>query len=619
MGLEAVKLRNKVFLAVFIIFNMALLSLGDISATEENIDTADSNLTSQITYNITNTPSSTNVTNLTDINSSKINSINDTANIENITYAAGNNASNNYTNIHGIWISSGDVNNLDVESLINANITDIFVKINNTNYQSIIDAILIKVKGTGIRVNAWITCFKDSSGSWVDPQGIYSYQIAVPYTAAVKVAYKKSWYKSWYKYWYKYRGKWRYKWKYTWRYKWLYKTSYVTKYYYSTQYFSSTTYRDNLTNFISDIATNYNINGIHLDYVRYSGVAQYGNAAYQQPGGLNAAVNSITSFVANVHSTIYSTNNLNVSNKPYISLSAALMPEGSLNDYYYGQNYTQLANYLDFMVPMIYKGNYGYDSSTGTSSSGKNGTDWIGSTVAYIVSQTNGTPVVAGLQAYRSDDNTTPLSAEELQNDIDAAINNGSSGYVLFKYGLISSDFININTTDSNGTVESEGTQLPPSTSIPSELQQYIQATANCQVNDTSIKALAASLIVGKTSVYDRAAAIFNWVRDNLGYSFYYNTKYGAAGTLSMKTGNCVDTAHLVVALERAAGIPARYEHLYAQFTSGSWYGHVIAQIYVNGQWYRADGTSYSNAFGVIKSWNTATATYYGTYASLPF
>ena len=159
----------------------------------------------------------------------------------------------------------------------------------------------------------------------------------------------------------------------------------------------------------------------------------------------------------------------------------------------------------------------------------------------------------------------------------------------------------------------------PGSYSIPSDLQQYLQATTNCQVNDSSIKSKAASITSGKTSVYDKAVAIFNWVRDNIGYSFYYNTKYGAVGTLNAKTGNCVDTAHLLIALERAAGIPARYEHVNAQFTSGTWYGHVIAQVWVNGVWYNADATSYSNTFGVIKNWNTATATYYGTYATLPF
>jgi transglutaminase-like putative cysteine protease len=152
-----------------------------------------------------------------------------------------------------------------------------------------------------------------------------------------------------------------------------------------------------------------------------------------------------------------------------------------------------------------------------------------------------------------------------------------------------------------------------------SSLQKYLLSTANCQVTNSQIKALSAKLTSGKTTTYAKAVAIYNWVRNNLGYSFYYNTKYGAAGTLSKMTGNCCDTAHLLIALERAAGIPARYEHVYAKFSSGTWYGHVIAQVYVNGKWYYADGTSYSNSFGVIKNWNTTTAKVYGTYASLPF
>ena len=171
-------------------------------------------------------------------------------------------------------------------------------------------------------------------------------------------------------------------------------------------------------------------------------------------------------------------------------------------------------------------------------------------------------------------------------------------------------------TVGSSSTSPSSGSTSTP---VPASLQQYLKSTTNCQVTNSQIQALAKSITNGKTSTYDKAAAIFNWVRDNIGYSFYYNTKYGAVGTLSKKTGNCVDTAHLLIALERAAGIPARYEHVNAKFTSGNWYGHVIAQVYVDGKWYNADATSSKNTFGVIKNWNTGTATYKGTYATLPF
>ncbi|RAO79029.1 pseudomurein-binding protein [Methanothermobacter tenebrarum] len=150
------------------------------------------------------------------------------------------------------------------------------------------------------------------------------------------------------------------------------------------------------------------------------------------------------------------------------------------------------------------------------------------------------------------------------------------------------------------------------------EISQYLVATANCQVNDPSIQALAAQLTNGLTSEWDKAKAVFNWVRDNIDYSFYYNTKYGAVGTLRYRTANCCDHAHLVVALARAAGLPARYKHGICTFSSGT-YGHVWAQIYIGGTWYDADATSIRNSLGVINNWNTTTGKILGTYASLPF
>ncbi|HML05564.1 MAG TPA: pseudomurein-binding repeat-containing protein [Methanobacterium sp.] len=727
-------------------------------------------------------------------------------------------AGDNYTNIHGIWLKAEDIGNITAADMKNANITDIFVKTNFISaptYQSVLSSIISKFQNSGIRIHAWITCFKDANGNWIDP--------------------------------------------------------------------ANATQRTFLLNSITDIVKNYNIDGIFLDYVRYSGVGN--NTASSHNGTA-----TITSFVSDVKKVIQA-------NKPKVALSAALMPEGATNANSYGQDYTQLAQYLDFLVPMIYKGNYGQNSS------------WVGSTTKYIVDHSGGKPVIAGLQTYISDYDTTLLSANELNQDIKAALDNGASGYTLFRYGMISQDFLkppsftlsqikdaaakiktfietnkalpnfvtigttqvkmsdflklmttsliqlnsgkttsvilkNVNapqnSTESfnsgnidktgyldianrinafidannmapsyatttlgkisyesliymyskilnyantnnalpayvsmnptmkisppkvsvpttttftldqikqaatsvksfietnkalpnyvtidteqvqmtdflrllligtievndgvnapvslktvnasatpsenitNGTIDKAGyidlanrvkafidangaipnhatttlgeikfeslvymyskilnfyntnNALPTYVSmtswsevtkvtsmpVPADLQQYLAATANCQVNDPKIKALAASITSGKTSAYDKAVAIFNWVRDNIGYSFYYNTKYGAVGTLSSKTANCVDTAHLLIALSRAAGLPAKYEHVNAQFSSGNWYGHVVAQIWVNGVWYIADATSSRNTFGVVNNWNRSTATLKGFYASLPF
>ena len=143
--------------------------------------------------------------------------------------------------------------------------------------------------------------------------------------------------------------------------------------------------------------------------------------------------------------------------------------------------------------------------------------------------------------------------------------------------------------------------------------------TLHVSPNPSSVSSLASSLAIGSTSKYTTAVRLFDWVRDNLGYTFYYGTKYGAVGTLKAMTGNCCDTANLIVALARDDEISARYIHGYCQFKSGTWYDHVWAQLYVNGKWHNADGISYHNSLGVITNWNTSTYKLEGIYSKLPF
>ena len=132
----------------------------------------------------------------------------------------------------------------------------------------------------------------------------------------------------------------------------------------------------------------------------------------------------------------------------------------------------------------------------------------------------------------------------------------------------------------------------------------------------SSINALARSLTRGTHSQYQKGARIFNWVRDNLRYSFYYNTKLGAAGALKYRKGNCADTSHLVVALSRAAGLQAKYAHGNVRFPSGRVIGHVWAIVKVNGRWYKADATSNRNTFGYMRG---TVVRFKGIHNTLPF
>lgn len=149
-------------------------------------------------------------------------------------------------------------------------------------------------------------------------------------------------------------------------------------------------------------------------------------------------------------------------------------------------------------------------------------------------------------------------------------------------------------------------------------LAAYLKSSTNCQVNNAKIKSLVNSLTSGLTSDSAKAKAIYNYVRDSISYTFYYDTKYGAVGTLNAKTGNCVDQAHLLIAMYRTAGLAARYVHGTCTFSSGT-YGHVWAQVLIGDTWVVSDPTSVRNSFGTVVNWNNNNYQLKGYYASIAF
>lgn len=236
--------------------------------------------------------------------------------------------------IKAYWVWGKDIQNIDVKTIRSWGITDLFVLTNRFGgdyyYKTFLPKVIVKFKGEP-RVHAWVMCFKDSKGKWVNP--------------------------------------------------------------------SDTKFQNNLLNIISDISSIPGLSGIHLDYIRY-------------PGNANGKTEHITNFVSKV--------NEKIGDK---ILSAALMPERENNAKYYGQDYSQLKKYLTWLCPMIYKGNYNANTA------------WIGKTVAYINSKAQN-KVIAGLQAYESDENPVKLSELELYSDINMAFEYGAKGFAIFRWGL---------------------------------------------------------------------------------------------------------------------------------------------------------------------------------------
>ena len=153
-------------------------------------------------------------------------------------------------------------------------------------------------------------------------------------------------------------------------------------------------------------------------------------------------------------------------------------------------------------------------------------------------------------------------------------------------------------------------TPLPPvrPAPIPDNLRVFLNESRNCQANNEVIRSLANKL---KT-----APAMFNHVRDSIGYDYYYNTRFGAVNTTRQRIANCCDQAHLLIALLRSAGIPARYRHVRADYGVNV-YGHVYVEAHIGGKWHGLDPSSTRNTFDSINRWKLVSNI--NTYRELPF
>ena len=147
------------------------------------------------------------------------------------------------------------------------------------------------------------------------------------------------------------------------------------------------------------------VDGINLDYIRYSG------NAYKYSG----ASNLITAFVKVVHEKT----------KPKgIKLSLCIMPEPQNGVKYYGQDIKELSKNCEELSVMIYKGNY------------KKNSKWILQTTKWYVNNSY-CKVRPILQAYRSDNNLTLLNDHELSQDSWSCYNSGAESVAYFQFSYL--------------------------------------------------------------------------------------------------------------------------------------------------------------------------------------
>lgn len=139
-------------------------------------------------------------------------------------------------------------------------------------------------------------------------------------------------------------------------------------------------------------------------------------------------------------------------------------------------------------------------------------------------------------------------------------------------------------------------------------LDQFLKATKNCEAGDEKFKKLVLNLTNGVNDTYNKTNKIFKYVRDKVKYKVYSGTKLGALATLTKLQGNAVDQTHLLIALLRTAGIPARYKTGVVSLRFST-LGHVWTEAYFKGKgdsqdkWHDLDPTSSKNTLEKIANW----------------
>jgi hypothetical protein len=96
-----------------------------------------------------------------------------------------------------------------------------------------------------------------------------------------------------------------------------------------------------------------------------------------------------------------------------------------------------------------------------------------------------------------------------------------------------------------------------PLGSVTAEVEPYLAATQQIQVNDSRIRQQAVQLTQGVTTEFDAVQHILTWVVDNLRY-VNPPPQYDGLYSLQHGKGNCQNFSHLSAALMRAVGIPVR-------------------------------------------------------------
>ncbi len=105
----------------------------------------------------------------------------------------------------------------------------------------------------------------------------------------------------------------------------------------------------------------------------------------------------------------------------------------------------------------------------------------------------------------------------------------------------------------------------------------------------------------GQVSGGSLIAAISDWIKGHFSYdNGASNASTTATESFANRAGVCRDYAHVLIAMARAVGIPARFVSCYAVDVKPQDF-HAVAEVYLAGQWHLVDPTGMAQAPEIIR------------------
>jgi transglutaminase-like putative cysteine protease len=152
------------------------------------------------------------------------------------------------------------------------------------------------------------------------------------------------------------------------------------------------------------------------------------------------------------------------------------------------------------------------------------------------------------------------------------------------------------------------GLPLTALADLPTEAAPWLFASRHCDPGQFArILSDDMNLPLGWVADGSTVQLIRDWIRDHIAYQPVSDSDTSATHTYVTRAGVCRDFAHLMIALARAAGVPARFVSCYAWQLDPPDF-HAVAELWLNGRWHLVDATGMAPEATLVRIARTADA-----------